>query len=60
MKLEGMHVLSFIPSPRLVSGCVNSYCPVFHFELGVHVSSALRMKSGLTFAWSGGETLRNC
>lgn len=39
--------------PYLVSGCVNSHCPVFHFELGVHGSSAFRVKSGLSFTWSG-------
>lgn len=39
--------------PHLVSGCVNSHCPVFHFELGVHGSSAFRVKSGLSSAWSG-------
>lgn len=44
--------MSFIP-PLLVSGCVNSHCPVFHFELGVQVSSVLRMKSGLTFLGRG-------
>lgn len=52
MKLEGTHVMPFIP-PLLVSGCVNSHCPVFHFELGVQVSSVLRMKSGLTFLGRG-------
>lgn len=39
--------------PHLVSGCVNSQCPVFHFELGVHGSSAFRVKSGLSSAWLG-------
>lgn len=32
---------------------MNSQCPVFHFELGVDVSSALCMKSGLSFIWLG-------
>lgn len=31
---------------------MNSHCPVFHFELGVHVSSALGVTPGLNLAWS--------
>lgn len=60
VKLEGMHVcLLSSPAPcvphHLVSGCENSHCPVFHFELGVHVSSVLRVKPGPTFAWLGAK-----
>jgi hypothetical protein len=34
-------LIRLLCSPHLVSGCVNSHCPVFHFELGARVKSSL-------------------
>lgn len=48
---EGIYLKSLF-FPRSVSGCVNSHCPVFHFELGVDVSSAWGVTPGLSWARS--------